>query len=34
VIIDDVTLVEGSGDEPLRLTIDLSTYYRLPPNAS
>jgi len=34
VIIDDVTLVEGNGDEPLRLTIDLSTYYRLPPNAS
>jgi Tfp pilus assembly protein PilO len=34
VIIDDVTLVESNGDEPLRLTIDLSTYYRLPPNAS
>jgi len=34
VIIDDVTLVEGNGDEPLRLTIDLSTYYRLPPNVS
>lgn len=34
VIIDDVTLVEGNGDAPLRLTIDLSTYYRLPPNAS
>jgi hypothetical protein len=34
VIIDDVTLVEGNGDEPLRLTIDLSTYYRLPSNAS
>jgi hypothetical protein len=34
VIIDDVTLVEGEGDEPLRLTLDLSTYYRLGPNAS
>jgi Tfp pilus assembly protein PilO len=34
VIIDDVTLVESQGDEPLRLTIDLSTYYRLEPNAS
>jgi len=34
VIIDDVTLVQGNGDEPLRLTIDLSTYYRLPPNVS
>jgi hypothetical protein len=34
VIIDDVTLVEGKGDEPLRLTIDLSTYYRMPANAS
>lgn len=34
VIIDDVVLVEGAGDEPLRLTIDLSTYYRVRPNAS
>ncbi|HUR35845.1 MAG TPA: hypothetical protein VM032_18705 [Vicinamibacterales bacterium] len=34
VIIDDVTLVEGSGDEPLRLTIDLATYYRQTANAS
>jgi hypothetical protein len=34
VIIDDVVLVEASGDEPLRLTIDLSTYYRMTPNAS
>ena len=34
VIIDDVTLVEGKGDEPLRLTIDLSTYYRMSANAS
>ena len=34
VVIDAVTLVEGQGDEPLHLTVDLSTYYRLPPNAS
>jgi Tfp pilus assembly protein PilO len=34
VIIDDVTLVEGFADESLRLTIDLSTYYRLAANAS
>jgi Tfp pilus assembly protein PilO len=34
LIIDDVTLVEGAGDGSLRLTIDLSTYYRLDPNAS
>lgn len=34
VIVDDVTLVEGQGNEPLRLTIDLSTYYRVTPNAS
>jgi len=34
VIIDDVTLVQANGNDPLRLTIDLSTYYRLPPNAS
>lgn len=34
VIIDAVTLVEEQGDTPLRLTIDVSTYYRLAPNAS
>jgi len=34
VIIDEVTLVERTGDEPLQLTIDLSTYYRQTPNAS
>ena len=34
VIIDDVTLVQANGNDPLRLTIELSTYYRLPPNAS
>lgn len=34
VIIDDVTLVQANGNDPLRLTIDLSTYYRLSPNAS
>lgn len=34
VVIDAVTLVESQGDEALHLTIDLSTYYRLPPNAS
>jgi Tfp pilus assembly protein PilO len=34
VIIDDVTLVEGTGDEPLRLTVNMSTYYRLRANAS
>lgn len=34
VIIDDVVLVEGTGDDPLRLTIDLSTYYRVTPHAS
>lgn len=34
VIIDGVTLVEGQGDEPLSLTLDLSTYYRVRPNAS
>lgn len=34
VIIDDVTLVEGTGDEPLRLTVNMSTYYRLRSNAS
>ncbi len=34
VIIDDVTLVEAQGSEPLRLTLDLSTYYRVTPRAS
>ncbi len=34
VIIDGVTLVESQGDEPLGLTLDLSTYYRVKPNAS
>jgi hypothetical protein len=34
VIIDDVTLVESQGEEAVRLTIDLSTYYRLAPNVS
>ena len=34
VIIDDVTLVESQGEEAIRLTIDLSTYYRLTPNVS
>ena len=34
VILDAVTLVEEQGDTPLRLTIEVSTYYRLAPNAS
>lgn len=34
VIIDAVTLSESSGDEALRLSIDLSTYYRTEPHAS
>jgi len=34
VIIDDVVLDESQGDEELRLTIDLSTYYRPVPHAS
>ena len=34
VVIDAVTLVEGNGNEPLHLTVDLSTYYRLPTHAS
>ena len=34
VILDAVTLVEEQGETPLRLTIDVSTYYRLAPNAS
>jgi hypothetical protein len=32
VIIDDVTLAEANANEPLTLTINLSTYYRLGPN--
>jgi Tfp pilus assembly protein PilO len=34
VIIDDVALDESQADEALRLTIDLSTYYRPGPHAS
>ena len=34
VVIDDVVLDESQGDEALRLTIDLSTYYRPVPHAS
>lgn len=34
VIIDAVTLAESSGEGALRLTIDLSTYYRTEPHAS
>jgi hypothetical protein len=34
VIIDDVTLSESNANEPLTLTIDLSTYFRLRPNGA
>ena len=34
VIIDDVAIDESQADESLRLTIDLSTYYRPGPHAS
>jgi hypothetical protein len=34
VIIDDVTLTESAANEPLTLTIDLSTYFRLRPNGA
>ena len=34
VIIDDVTLAMGKGDDALKLTVDMSTYYRVTPNAS
>lgn len=34
VIIDGVTLLESQGNEPLSLTLDLSTYYRVQPNVS
>lgn len=33
VIIDDLTLAESAANEPQTLTINLSTYYRLRPNA-
>ena len=32
VIIDDLSMVESKGTEPLTLTINLSTYYRLRPD--
>jgi hypothetical protein len=32
VIIDDVTLAQTDLDQPLTLTLELSTYYRLGPN--
>jgi hypothetical protein len=34
VIIDDVTLSESNANEPLTLTIELSTYFRLRPNGA
>lgn len=34
VIIDDVTLVENESDQPLRLDVNMSTYYRLRSNGS
>ena len=34
VIIDDVTLTESTTGEPLALTINLSTYFRLRPNGA
>ena len=34
VIIDDVTLLEGRGDEPLTLTLELSTYFHKRPNGT
>jgi len=34
VIIDDVTLTESNSGEPLALTINLSTYFRLRPNGA
>jgi len=34
LIIDDVTLTESGANEPLTLTIDLSTYFRLRPNGA
>jgi len=34
VIIDDVTLTQTDPNKPLTLTLDLSTYYLLRPNAN
>ena len=34
LIIDDVTLTESGANEPLTLTIDLSTYFRLRPHGA
>jgi hypothetical protein len=34
VIIDDVTLTESTSGEPLALTVNLSTYFRLRPNGA
>ena len=34
VIIDDVTLTEGTANQRLALTINLSTYFRLRPNGA
>jgi Tfp pilus assembly protein PilO len=34
VIIDDVTLTEGTANEPQTLALNLSTYYRLRPNGT
>jgi hypothetical protein len=34
VIIDDVTLLEADENEPVTLTVHLSTYYRVPPNGA
>jgi hypothetical protein len=34
VIIDDVTLLEGRGDEPLTLTLELSTYFHKGPDGT
>lgn len=34
VVIDDVTLVESADDEGLRLTVNMSTYYRVEGNGS
>lgn len=33
VIIDDLTLAESGADEPQQLTVNLSTYFRVTPNA-
>jgi hypothetical protein len=34
VIIDDVTLAEANQNEPLALTVSLSTYFRLRPDGA